>query len=151
LLHFKKKTINFTTLKGIIVETKGLHFNIKRLRELKGYTRDQVAAEMNMTVSGYSKIERGEVDPGIGKLERLAEIIGVNLLSFLHLRTAHIFYSNTGSSEDEKMPNTDPLQLFRTQQKYIDLLEKEVERLNLMIEIMRDKEKENLSKGKNIR
>ena len=36
--------------------------NIKKIRELKNLTREYVADELQMSTSGYGKIERGEVD-----------------------------------------------------------------------------------------
>ena len=34
---------------------------IKKFRELKNITRETIAAELKMSLSNYSKIERGEI------------------------------------------------------------------------------------------
>ena len=49
--------------------------NIKKLRELKGISRLTIAKKMNMSVSGYSKIERGEIELTVNKFSKIAEII----------------------------------------------------------------------------
>ncbi len=35
---------------------------IKKIRELKNYTQEYMAAQIGITQAGYSKIERGESD-----------------------------------------------------------------------------------------
>ncbi len=52
---------------------------LKKIRELKGLTREYVSAELGMSSSGYSKIERGEVDINLSKLEKIAAVLGVSL------------------------------------------------------------------------
>ena len=44
------------------MEIKDISSNIKKFRELKSLTREHLAAELEMSVSGYSKIERGGRD-----------------------------------------------------------------------------------------
>jgi transcriptional regulator with XRE-family HTH domain len=44
------------------MDIKIISANIKKYRELKGLTREGVASELDMSVSGYSKIERGEIE-----------------------------------------------------------------------------------------
>lgn len=53
--------------------------NIKRIRELKDLTREYVAAELNMSTSGYGKIERGEVDLTLTKLIQIANVLEVSI------------------------------------------------------------------------
>ena len=49
--------------------------SIKKFRELKNLTRDELADKLDMSLSGYSKLERGEVDLTLTKLYRIAEIL----------------------------------------------------------------------------
>ncbi len=121
------------------MDTKKVFNNIKRLRELKGLTREFVADELSMTVSGYSKIERGEVDPGLSRLNQLCKILGVELLQLFDFDASQVIYSKDTVEEKEVEMNADIRNLYSNQQKYIALLEREIERLNLMIEMMRMK------------
>jgi len=41
-----------------------------------------MAADLNITPSAYSKIERGITDPSIGRLEQIAKILGVDVTYF---------------------------------------------------------------------
>ncbi len=47
---------------------------IKKLRELKNLTQDFMAAQLDITQSGYSRLENNEVDLPFSKLERIAEV-----------------------------------------------------------------------------
>lgn len=53
--------------------------NLKQIRELKNLTREYVAYELSMSSSGYGKIERGEVDLTLSKLQKIANVFGVSV------------------------------------------------------------------------
>lgn len=54
-----------------------VNVNIRRFRELMGLTREHIASELNMSPSGYGKIERGEVDITISKLLDISRVLNV--------------------------------------------------------------------------
>ena len=65
----------FTTFKDIINNVKVMDKiveNIKKFRELKNLTRDEVAEKLEMSLSGYSKLERGDVELTVNKLYRIS-------------------------------------------------------------------------------
>lgn len=68
-----------------------IYLNIRRIRELKNLTREFVAAELNMSPSGYGKIERGEVDITISRLYQISDVLDVPLSSVLHLDISKLF------------------------------------------------------------
>ena len=55
-----------------------VYLNIRKIRELKNLTREYVAEELNMSMSGYGKIERGEVDLTVSKLIEIAKVLDVS-------------------------------------------------------------------------
>ncbi|MEO7924760.1 MAG: helix-turn-helix transcriptional regulator [Chitinophagaceae bacterium] len=55
---------------------------IRKIRESKDYSQENVAGELNMTTSAYSKIERGITDAPTSKLVRIAEILEVDIADF---------------------------------------------------------------------
>lgn len=77
--------------------------NIKIIREMKDLTRDFVAGEMEMSTSGYGKIERGEIDLTISKISRIAGILGVSVSDILFFDVS-IFFNTT--KEKEVVNNT---------------------------------------------
>lgn len=95
--------------------------NIKKIREFKDITREYIAAELDMSVSGYSRVERGEVDLTFSKLQRIAEVLKTDVIQIFALNTAHSLDIPAGTASSN--PDTD------YREKYIRLLEAEVERL----------------------
>ena len=49
--------------------------NIKKFRELKNFSREVMADKLEMSLSGYSKLERGDVLLKVNKLFKLAELL----------------------------------------------------------------------------
>lgn len=57
-----------------------VHEKIKFMRESKGWTQEEMADKLELSVNGYANIERGETDVQISRLEKIAEIFGIELL-----------------------------------------------------------------------
>jgi transcriptional regulator with XRE-family HTH domain len=57
--------------------------NIKNIRELKNFTQDYMATQLDITQGAYSKIERGETDMPLSRLEQIAKILGIKLLDII--------------------------------------------------------------------
>lgn len=58
---------------------------IKKVRELKNYTQEHLADRLGMSIAGYGKIERDEVDLSFSRLDQIANALGVkteDLVSF---------------------------------------------------------------------
>jgi len=70
---------------------KNISKNIRTIREMKHLTRKFVAYEMEMSISGYGKIERGEIDLTVSKLTKIAAIFGVSLNDLLFLDISFFF------------------------------------------------------------
>lgn len=58
---------------------------IRLVREAKGLTQEQVAEKLQMSKNGYGDIERGECDIKLSKLEKIAEIFGMQLPELVDL------------------------------------------------------------------
>ena len=51
---------------------------IRTLRDIKGYSQEDMAREMNITASAYSKLERDETEMTLNRLVEIAKILGVD-------------------------------------------------------------------------
>ena len=67
--------------------------NIRKIRELKNFTREFVATELKMSTSGYGKIERGEVDLTISKLIEISTVLDVSV-EFILKFDVSIFFND---------------------------------------------------------
>ncbi len=80
--------------------------NIRKLRELRNYTQLYMADEMGLSLSGYGKIERDEIDVSLSRLESVAQILEVDLEFLLQFNSQIILkgkpetgHSNIASSD----------------------------------------------------
>ena len=109
--------------------------NIKKFRELKNMTREQLASELGLSVSGYSKIERGEIDLTVSRVQEIAQILEVDVSQILNfdatqvfnISNNHLVQSNIGAKEVQNHAHPDDYR-----EKYIQMLEAEIERLKAL-------------------
>ena len=114
---------------------------IKKLRELKNFTQEYMAEELNLTQSGYSKIESGEVDVPYGRLEQIAKVLELrpeDIITFNEHMVFNVMHNQTGNglvihnqvSQTEK----------KLYEEQIELLKKEVEHLKSILDkVLSDK------------
>lgn len=57
--------------------------NIKRIRAEKGLTQKDVAEGADMLVPTYSRLERGQANPSLGSMYRVATALGVEVRDLL--------------------------------------------------------------------
>ncbi len=55
-----------------------IHNKIRVIREIKQWSQEEMAEHMNMSTSGYSKIERGETKLHLDKLKQIAQIFNID-------------------------------------------------------------------------
>lgn len=56
---------------------------IRVMREVKQWSQEEMAERMNMSTTGYSKIERGETKLNLHKLEQIASIFNIDVLELM--------------------------------------------------------------------
>jgi transcriptional regulator with XRE-family HTH domain len=56
---------------------------IRKLRDIKGYSRKYMADALKMSERGYGKIENGEVHISIKKLELICEVLQITEKDFI--------------------------------------------------------------------
>lgn len=125
---------------------------IRLIRELKGITRDHMASELRLTVSGYGKIERGEVDLTLTKLYQIAKILNVDVFRLFDFEVTKAF--NLILQEDSSIQtngnylNPTNAQNILTDGKYLKLLEKEIALLEREILILKHPAKKSINRKK---
>lgn len=58
--------------------------NIKKIREQKGILQKEVATASGIHASNYSKIEKGEREPSIEALDKIAKLFGMTVDEVIH-------------------------------------------------------------------
>ncbi|UOP04512.1 helix-turn-helix domain-containing protein [Conchiformibius kuhniae] len=60
-----------------------LNDKIRMLRKLNNWSQEQMAEKMQMTKSGYAKIERGQSKINMERLEQIAAIFDIDVLELM--------------------------------------------------------------------
>ena len=67
-----------------------VHEKIRLIRESKNWSQEDMAEKLKMSVNGYAKIERGETKAYNPHLERIAEVLDMELMELMPMSDRHI-------------------------------------------------------------
>ncbi|MDO4698530.1 MAG: helix-turn-helix transcriptional regulator [Pasteurellaceae bacterium] len=59
------------------------HEKLKLIREMNKLTQENMAEKLDMSVTGYAKIERGQTNVSLEKLKQIAMIFNINVAQLL--------------------------------------------------------------------
>jgi transcriptional regulator with XRE-family HTH domain len=120
---------------------------LANIRRQKGLKQTEMAKKVGMTTGGYAKLERGERQLKIPRLEQIAAALEMELKDFLEVDEKMVF---KGPFHDESCQNnyvsptkemTQELEtsrlLIEQQQREIELLREQVGQLKEIIELMK--------------
>jgi transcriptional regulator with XRE-family HTH domain len=68
-----------------------VHEKIRSLRRSKRWSQEEMAEKLNLSVNGYANIERGETDPQLSRLEKIAETFGMELVELFSFGEKNVF------------------------------------------------------------
>lgn len=115
---------------------------IKQLRELHQFSQEEMAGKLNLSTSGYAKIEKGERGLDLGKLEKIAMIFDIelsdlfdkNLICVINENSHH--YNNHNNYNDKELAfQIEKLTLqLEHAQEMLQQKDKEIEMLRKWIE-----------------
>ena len=102
--------------------------NIKKLRELRNFTQSYMAEKLNLSLSGYSKIERDGTDISLKRLEQIAEVLETDINTILSFDEKNIFNFSHNNSANGIVQN----QQVTSKEGYLKLIEN-LEKENLYL------------------
>jgi transcriptional regulator with XRE-family HTH domain len=65
---------------------------IRFMRQSKGWSQEDIAEKLDMSVNRYANIERGETDVQLSRLEKIADTFGIELLDLFNFAERNVFY-----------------------------------------------------------
>jgi len=101
---------------------------VRRIRELFGFTQDEIAQKLQITPQAYSRIERGETVLDLERLKLIAEKIGISTDEILNFDEKN--YLRLSQNKNQSNENPFHVNLFvneSSNQKAIEILEKIIE------------------------
>lgn len=114
--------------------------NLRQLRAQKHLTQEQMAEKIGMSKNGYGKIERGETQLKIEKLEQIANIFNVEMNDLLKEKSdVNLLlgdnYSNFQNNYYNQNQEIEKLQLIiEHQQELLAQKDKQIELLEKLLE-----------------
>ena len=100
---------------------------IRQLREQHQLSQENMADKLGMSVTGYGKIERGEVRSNLSRLEQISEVFDMDICELLSVGETEKVYFNNSSHESTNSNNSNHF-LFAVGN---DNLEKVIQQLHL--------------------
>ena len=81
---------------------------IKKLRELKNFTQEYMAQQLNVSQSTYSRFEKDDSDLTISMLKQISEILDVKVEDLINFNEKFVFnnYSSNQANQGYIVNNT---------------------------------------------
>ena len=126
---------------------KNTSLNIKRIREQKGYSQELMATKLNISQASYARLESEETKLSIDRLQKIADILETDILTFLDTSklTIQTQTNNQGAYGNGYVENL-YIENKETFKKLIQTLEIENQHLKTEIEFLRSMVKESSGK-----
>lgn len=99
---------------------------IKQVRELKNFTQEYVATQLGLTTRAYSKIESGETQLTINRLNEISKILEVDPVEVLGFDDKQVFNNCRQEGNIGINHINVPEKLIQQYEKTIQILEDEV-------------------------
>jgi transcriptional regulator with XRE-family HTH domain len=113
-----------------------LHEKINFIRKLNGWSREQMAEKLNMSVNGYAKIERGETNIKLSRIEEITKVLGIKEQDLFGFNENIIFGNN---SQNTYINSSEALALeLEYKNKEITQLQKQINNLEEIISLLKN-------------
>ena len=112
-----------------------VHDTIRTMREFNQWTQEDMAEKLNISVNGYSKIERGKSKLTLEKLEQIANIFNINVSDLYSAKEKGFFclFSENSQNNSNIYANTDAV-VFENERQ-----EDEISTLREMLKLLQNK------------
>lgn len=106
---------------------------IKQIRELKNITQEHIATELGLSTRAYSKIESGETQLTINRLNEISRILNIDPIELLGFDDRQVF-NNCKQEGNIGINHINlPEKLIQQYEKTIQVLEDEVKLLKTLL------------------
>lgn len=110
---------------------------IRKVREIKGYSQENIAQTLGMSITGYGKIERDEVSINIDRLTRISEVLGVGIETIIGF-DENVAFNNFNSKIEQQIGRYDmPEEMRKLFEENIALLKDKIKYLEEEINRLR--------------
>ena len=116
---------------------KSPEYKIRKIREIRNYSQDYLAQNLGLSVRAYSKIETGETQLTIKRLNQISEVLDVHPLTILEFNEKSLFGKPTIKGDQ-----LHEVSEFREQP--IEYFKKKMEEIEYELNILKDSIKQKI-------
>lgn len=107
---------------------------IKQLRELKNFTQEYMAQQLGLSIRAYSKIETGETQLTVNRLNEISRILGITPVEVLGFDDKQVF-NNCKQEGNIGINHINlPEKLIQQYEETIQSLKNQIEVMKLLLE-----------------
>lgn len=108
---------------------------IRKIRELKGFTQDYMATQLEISQRAYSKLEKEEIKLDWQRIEKISHILEIEPIDLVSFDDNLVFHNSTqsGKNNTNTINNHFPDELKKSYEDRIKHLEDEVVFLRSLI------------------
>jgi len=107
---------------------------LKQIRELKNLSQEFIATQLGLSVRAYSKIETGETQLTINRLNEISRIMGVDPIEVLGFDDKNIFNINNSTGNNGYNYINFPDKLVQQYEQTIQALKEQIALMKLLME-----------------
>jgi transcriptional regulator with XRE-family HTH domain len=74
--------------------------SIRKFRELRGYSQDYMAHKLEISQGSYAKIENGSTNITVDRLQKIAEILEIDIINLLNNSKQNTFYQSNNNNSN---------------------------------------------------
>ncbi|MFM6935573.1 MAG: helix-turn-helix domain-containing protein [Flavobacteriales bacterium] len=112
---------------------------IRKVREIKGYSQENLASELGMSITGYGKIERDEVSINMDRLQKISHVLGVGVETIIGF-DENVAFNNFNSKIEQQIGRYDmPIEMKKLYEENIQLLKEKILYLEAEIALLKKK------------
>jgi transcriptional regulator with XRE-family HTH domain len=105
---------------------------IKQIRELKNFTQEYVAQKLGLSTRAYSKIETGETQLTINRLNEISKVLEIEPMQLLGFDDKKIFNINNSTGNNGYNNIYFPEKLVNQYEETIQSLKEQIQLLKLL-------------------
>ncbi len=105
---------------------------IKQIRELKNFTQEYVAQKLGLSTRAYSKIETGETQLTINRLNEISKVLEMEPMQLLGFDDKKIFNINNSTGNNGYNNIFFPEKLVQQYEETIQALKEQIQLLKLL-------------------
>ncbi len=129
-----------------------IHEKIRLIRQARGWTQEDVAEKLELSLNAYGEIERGNSDIRLSRLDQILDLFGVDLLELLGTTEKNVFNftNSTGTQNNHNYPANGQIDLqteieklqwmLQLKDKEIELRDEKIHHLSEVVDLLKAKD-----------